>query len=119
MAWQPADAGAAKRAAISQPANLARHENRSNGVSSDQRRAREKLRRHRPLQQPRNRAWQPGLKEQPRHWWLLLLHPMHLGWCLGWIIQLDHAVLIATVNFGPMGGGDVSAKRPNVPRANG
>jgi hypothetical protein len=44
---------------------------------------------------------------------------MQLGWCLGWIIQLDHAVLIATVNFGPMGGGDVSAKRPDVPWANG
>ena len=44
---------------------------------------------------------------------------MQFGWCLGWIIQLDHAVLIATVNFGPMGGGDVSAERPDVPRANG
>ena len=43
---------------------------------------------------------------------------MHLGWCLGWIIQLDHAVIIATVNFGPMRGGDVSAKRPDVPWAN-
>ena len=47
-----------------------------------------------------------------------MLHPMHLGWCFGWIIQLDHAVLIATVNFGPMGGGDVGVERPDVPWAN-
>ena len=44
---------------------------------------------------------------------------MQLGWCFGWIIQFDHAVLIATVNLGPMRGGDVSAERPDVPRANG
>ena len=44
---------------------------------------------------------------------------MQLGWRFGWIIQLDHAVLIATVNFGPMGGGDVGVERPDVPRANG
>jgi hypothetical protein len=42
---------------------------------------------------------------------------MQLGWCFGWIIQLDHAVLIATVNLGPMGGGDVGVERPDVPRA--
>lgn len=44
---------------------------------------------------------------------------MQLCWCFGWIIQLDHAVLIATVNLGPMRGGDVSVERPDVPRANG
>ena len=44
---------------------------------------------------------------------------MHLGWCFGWIIQLDHAVIIATVNLCPMGGGDVGVERPDVPRANG
>lgn len=42
---------------------------------------------------------------------------MQLGWCFGWIIQLDHAVIIATVNLGPMRGSDVSAERANVPRA--
>ena len=44
---------------------------------------------------------------------------MHLGWCFGWIIQLDHAVLIATVNLCPMRSGDVGVERPDVPRANG
>jgi hypothetical protein len=42
---------------------------------------------------------------------------MHLGWCFGWIIQFDHAVLIATVNLGPMRGGDVGVERPDVPGA--
>ena len=42
---------------------------------------------------------------------------MQLGWCFGWIIQLDHAVLIATVNLCPMGSGDVGVKRPDVPGA--
>lgn len=42
---------------------------------------------------------------------------MQLGWCFGWIIQFGHAVIIATVNLGPMRGGDVSAERANVPRA--
>ena len=44
---------------------------------------------------------------------------MQLGWCFGWIIQFDHAVLIATVNLGPMRGGDVGGERPDVPGANG
>jgi hypothetical protein len=44
---------------------------------------------------------------------------MQLGRCFSWIIQFDHAVLIATVNLGPMRGGDVGVERPDVPRANG
>ncbi len=42
---------------------------------------------------------------------------MQLGWCFSWIIQLDHAVIVAAVNFRPMRGGGVGGKRSDVPRA--
>ena len=43
---------------------------------------------------------------------------MDFGWCFGWVIQLNHAVIVATVRFGPMRGGNVRRKWPDVPGAN-